>query len=162
MQRSRIAALGLLAGALLMPAPAQAQDVFVDPDSPSGKEYAIPLESARRGADPGRRHGTKVVQGQRSSPLFGAGISAAAGDDDGSSGPTSSSRGKRDEDRRNAAPVTAVARPASPAVREALRSATSRPSAPDGGSSAPLVGGAAALLVAAAAGAGWLARRRRA
>ena len=54
---------------LLLAAPAVAQEdgVFVDPDSPAGKEYAIPLEEARRHGAGGGAPGT----GQ---PLFGAGI----------------------------------------------------------------------------------------
>ena len=44
----------LLCLALLVPrAAAQSDGVFVDPDSPTGKQYQLPLESARRQADPG-------------------------------------------------------------------------------------------------------------
>jgi hypothetical protein len=57
---------------LILAAPAVAQEdgVFVDPDSPAGKEYAIPLEEARRHGAGGGAPGT----GQ---PLFGAGIEQA-------------------------------------------------------------------------------------
>ena len=57
---------------LILAAPAVAQEdgVFVDPDSPAGKEYAIPLEEARRHGAGGGAPGT----GQ---PLFGAGIERA-------------------------------------------------------------------------------------
>jgi hypothetical protein len=67
-----LAASAALLGAYAAPAPAQ---VFVDPGSPSGKEYAIPLESARRNAaHEGDDKSTPVAQGERSAPLFGAGL----------------------------------------------------------------------------------------
>ena len=144
-----LAAIGLGSGT------AHAQDVFIDPDSPSGKEYAIPLESARRGADPGREPGAKVVQGQRSSPLFGAGVTAR-----------SASAGKKKATTRGetpaasapsaSAPSTPTKPPVTPAVREAIRTA----GAPADGGSGLLIAGGAVLLVAAGAGAGLLARRR--
>ena len=57
---------------LILAAPAVAQEdgVFVDPDSPAGKEYAIPLEEARR-------HGAGGGAPGASQPLFGAGIERA-------------------------------------------------------------------------------------
>jgi hypothetical protein len=61
------------ATASLLGAPTAHAQVFVDPGSPSGKEYAIPLESARRSAATGQRSDT-VAQGERSAPLFGEGI----------------------------------------------------------------------------------------
>jgi hypothetical protein len=73
--------IAFLAALLALPAAAAAQrgGVFVDPESPAGKEYAIPLEEARRqgagGGDPtteGRGGG-----GARGAPLFGEGIEPA-------------------------------------------------------------------------------------
>jgi len=59
---------------LAVPGVAGAQDgVFVDPDSPSGKEYAIPLEEARRDAGAQGRP-DRVRPGERSAELFGAGV----------------------------------------------------------------------------------------
>lgn len=58
-------------------APAAAQ-VFVDPGSPSGKEYEIPLENARQEAATGNSD-APVQLGDRSAPLFGEGV----GDDNG-------------------------------------------------------------------------------
>ena len=57
---------------LILAAPAVAQEdgVFVDPDSPAGKEYAIPLEEARR-------HGAGGGAPGAGQPLFGAGIERA-------------------------------------------------------------------------------------
>jgi hypothetical protein len=72
----------ICAGALLLvpvaPAAAQESGVHVDPDSPAGKEYAIPIEQARRQAagastskDGGRASGDAA--------LFGAGIAPRSG-----------------------------------------------------------------------------------
>ena len=59
--------------ALALPADPAAAQVFVDPGSPSGKEYAIPLEEARREASTGGGD-FPVEQGERSAPLFGEGV----------------------------------------------------------------------------------------
>src|SRR3712207_6668800 len=68
-----LAAMASVIAMLLAPAGALAQDdgVFIDPDSPSAKEYEIPTESARREAS-GRKG--KVKSGARDAPLFGEGI----------------------------------------------------------------------------------------
>ena len=63
------AALALVCGGTGM-AIAQEDGVHVDPDSPAGKEYALPLDSARRDAAGGG--GSAAPSDQ---PLFGAGIS---------------------------------------------------------------------------------------
>jgi outer membrane biosynthesis protein TonB len=63
---------GLLAAA---PASAQQPEVQVDPDSPAGSEYAIPLEQARRQAAPDNEKPQK--RGGDSGQLFGAGIEKA-------------------------------------------------------------------------------------
>jgi hypothetical protein len=70
------------------PAAAQEGGVFVDPDSPAGKEYAIPLEEARRQAAGGGGDGPSSGQ-----PLFGEGIERAEGSASGSDG-----GGSRDRD----------------------------------------------------------------
>jgi hypothetical protein len=70
-----LVALGLLvpgAGA----ASAQDSGVHVDPESPAGKEYALPLDSARRDASGGSNGTGASGQG---APLFGAGVSKATG-----------------------------------------------------------------------------------
>ena len=73
------AVVAFLFAALALPAAAQAQGrgVFVDPDSPAGKEYAIPLEEARRQAAPDAE--SRPGGGDAASPLFGAGITRAPG-----------------------------------------------------------------------------------
>jgi hypothetical protein len=73
------AALLLLAVSLMVPSVAQAQrGVFVDPDSPAGTEYRIPLEEARRhGAGDEQRRTGEGVTGTSGQPLFGEGIERA-------------------------------------------------------------------------------------
>jgi hypothetical protein len=78
-----------------VPGAAQAQEpgVHVDPDSPSGREYVIPLEEARR---VGRDTADQPVptSGSAQAPLFGDGIepAAAAAPKTGGSGDASSKR----------------------------------------------------------------------
>jgi hypothetical protein len=57
---------------LAAPAAAQERGVFIDPDSPAGTEYAIPLDQARREAAGGGASPGSPSAGQE--PLFGAGI----------------------------------------------------------------------------------------
>ena len=73
------AVIAFLIGLLALPAAAQAQGrgVFVDPESPAGKEYAIPLEEARRQAAPGVE--SRSGGGDAGPPLFGYGIERAPG-----------------------------------------------------------------------------------
>lgn len=77
MRRAKLALLVLLAAA--PGSTAQAQDeIFVDPESPAGKEYAIPLDRARREAS---GVGSSSPRGDSTRPgsLFGAGISRRGG-----------------------------------------------------------------------------------
>jgi hypothetical protein len=61
----------ILLACLVLAPPALAQrGVFVDPDSPAGKEYALPLEEARR-------HGAGGGAPGAGQPLFCAGIERA-------------------------------------------------------------------------------------
>jgi hypothetical protein len=86
------AVVAFLIASLALPAVAQGQGsgVVVDPDSPAGTEYAIPLEEARRQGAPDReqRGGGRNAD----PPLFGEGIerapsaSAAGGVTAGSAG----------------------------------------------------------------------------
>jgi hypothetical protein len=83
--RSASAVAGLFgAFAFLGPpavAPAQEPDALIDPNSPAGTEYAIPLEQARREASPSASASANGVGGSRTAaglfpkaPLFGLGI----------------------------------------------------------------------------------------
>jgi hypothetical protein len=80
MRRSLIGALGAL---LLLGTPgaasAQERGVHVDPGSPAGKEYAIPIERARREASGGSKisSGNTSTQAAAPVPLFGQGIKPA-------------------------------------------------------------------------------------
>jgi hypothetical protein len=152
---ARLAAMFSLAVLLGVPVPAMAQDgggVFIDPSSPSAKEYAVPLERARRQADPGARPQRPVAQGQRSSPLFGEGISNPSTEKSAKK-PTAAGKGGGSSSVRSATLGTAAP--------ELVRSAAARPSAPGGGLSTPLViAGVALTVLAVGGGAGLLLRRR--
>lgn len=147
------------AAAVAMPGAASAQDgVFVDPDSPSGKEYAIPLEAARRQADPDSSREVRVTPGQRDvSPLFGEGIESPAAGKAGASGLP------RRKDRADAegAAGDRFGDSMGDTTREALRAAVSRPAAPgaDVRSTLLVVGGSAAVLLLGALG-GYALRRQ--
>ena len=142
------AALAVSAG----PAYAQGDGVFVDPNSPSGKEYAIPLESARRQADPRPVSPQSVSSGASRATLFGEGVispSAARGARKG--GGSGSGKGSAGQgtgsgvDRRP----------------DVVKIATSRPGAPDSGLGTPaLVLGLGLLVLLVGAGAGFAVRRR--
>jgi hypothetical protein len=77
MIRRRLIPAAVLFAALLPAAPAVAQ-VHVDPGSPSGKEYAIPLEQARNNASGnsgvGSGTNTSTSSEAAAAPLFGEGI----------------------------------------------------------------------------------------
>jgi len=154
--RIRALAAGAILSSTLAAAPAWAQsdEVFLDPESPSAKEYAIPIESARRGADPGRRPSDLVQRGATSSPLFGAGVRATAAT-------TSSSRepGSRDRDTRHGGSSSGARE--SPRVPSAVKQAASNPPTPgrDAGSIV-LFGGAALLVVAGGVLVGVVLRRQ--
>jgi hypothetical protein len=157
--RSGVAVALVLAWMAAAPAAAQTlkpePGVFIDPESPSSKEYDIPLERARRGADPGTDPDSPVGQGQRGvAPLFGAGITAASGGDETGDG-AGPGGGRRNGDDQGSGTATSGDPPA--AVVEAATNPT-RP-AGDGGTSLAIVGIALAVLLAGS-GAGWLLRRR--
>jgi hypothetical protein len=91
--------IGVLATACLLALctahDASAAEVHFDPDSPAGKEYALPLDQARNEAT--GESGSKRRPGDRA-PLFGAGVTrddaagsggVADGRGDGGDGPSS-------------------------------------------------------------------------
>ena len=157
---------------VLIAAPALAQDegVFIDPDSPSGKEYEIPLEAERRQADPAQERGAPVQHGARSSPLFGTGIVSEPG-----AGMSRSARADRDGNAADPdgkagdpgadAPVpdgTSEPQESGDEDDEVVRAAASNPGAPGGGASVPLTIGGVALAVLLVGGLAGLLLRRRA
>jgi hypothetical protein len=100
---SPVLAAGAAALALAAPAGAQGNGVFVDPDSPTGKEYALPFAQARDD-NSGRRSGRAPTSAEQS-PLFGQGITPPRG----GSGPSEAASGARRSrgGGRGAAPVGA-------------------------------------------------------
>lgn len=111
----------LLAGAVPGEAAAQREPgVFLDPDTPAGKEYAIPLERARReaagsGGSSLRRGGSERAAAE-SAPLFGAGIAAKGRRGKGSSNRPRDGSSRSGDDRGVATPDAGRRRGASPAA----------------------------------------------
>ncbi len=137
---------------------AQEPGVIVDPDSPSGKEYAIPLESARRQADPSDVP-TSGASSAGSAALFGEGVIASRGN---GGGPPrrSGARGSAEKARRGSG-GSDQATGSRPGVPDVVGAAASRPAAPDGGIGTPiLVLGLGLLVVLIGVVAGVVIRRR--
>lgn len=67
----------LLCGLVVSAPAASAQEdkVFVDPDSPSGKEYELPIDRARQQGAP-QTQAAESARGSQAAPLFGAGVKA--------------------------------------------------------------------------------------
>ena len=80
--RARIAAAVIAGATLGIPTGASAQEkgVHLDPDSPAGKEYAVPIDRARREAAGPSGLSALARPGSRASvvPLFGQGIKPRA------------------------------------------------------------------------------------
>jgi hypothetical protein len=174
--------LGIVLASAAFATPATAQDpepgLVIDPDSPSAKEYALPLENERRQADPGTAPDAGVQQGQRTSPAFGAGVTDASagggsgggggsgsgsgsGDGGGSTGGSGGGNGGSDGSAGGAAGDDAGAPAADADDAETIRQATAQPGAPDDGLGGTLLaGGIAAVVLAIAGGAGLVLRRR--
>jgi len=143
---------------------ASAQDgVFVDPDSPSGKEYVIPIEGARRQANPGS--GTSERR-DTPAPLFGAGIvrddpSKAAGRATSAGRVVESGTRSRGRAGARSSDVADARSGSRKPGTEAARLGVTRPGAPEGGFGSALGILALAVLVLTAGGlGGFLARRR--
>ena len=144
----------LCALAVAAPAAVAAEDeIFVDPGSPSAKEYALPIESAREQA---ASEGRGTSAGTKEAPLFGEGVGAdgagGGGSDAGGSGGDGAAA-KRDG--RTARSQAAESDGGTPATARA------QAASPDGGMGtiAILGAGAGVLLLGGAIG---LVLRRRA
>lgn len=158
-----LAAAASVSGAA--PALAQESGVRIDPESPSAKEYAIPLEDARRRADPSRAPSAPVEQGMRSSPLFGAGITRASPDASarsrrGEPGGRSSARRRRSPGAAGRAQRGTEAPAAVEGARRGAQAVTPAIVQPDAGGSAALFLGAAGLVLGLGVAGGVLLRRR--
>lgn len=169
----RFLSAALLAFVLLV-APADAQDreggLQVDPESPSGREYALPEDQARRdaapgpgagGADGGGAGGSAGSPGSDAPPLFGAGVEPA--------GSTPSESGSQGSDRAAAGGGSGATGDRSPPPGGGRAGPTAKlpvgvvdaQASPDGGTEdLLLIGGGAAALLLAAAGVGLVVRRR--
>ena len=144
MRRRWTAALGALT-LLGVPASAGAAEpgVHVDPGSPAGKEYAIPIERARREASGGTKidSGAPSTQAVGQVPLFGQGIKPAP---------------KRRHHKKAAKGKRARPAPVSLAPTAAVEAALTRPSTTGWIGGIPAAVLAAGVLLALALG-----RRRR-
>ncbi len=149
--------LVLLSAAALLPTGAQAQ-VVVDPDSPAGKEYAIPLDTARETGRSKKGRRTANPGGGR----FGEGISKSGNDRDGSAstkdggtGTDDGSKGKSRKSRKDSDGDEALGGGSGGGGSGGGGSG-------DGGSSAGLLTGGIALAVLLIGGAVALMTRRAA
>ncbi len=137
-------------------AAAQEDEIFVDPDSPSGKEYALPIDRARQQSAPQapRRASGGAPQ---PAPLFGSGV----GEDRAATGAAAPRRGSDRGGERAAAGDTAAAKASQPAQRRAAAERRTQAAAPQGSGGLVAIAGACVgvLLIGALAG---LALRRRA
>ena len=159
--------------ALLLPAPVSAQDgdVHVDPDSPTGREYDIPLERARRDAT--SKPEADAPYRSRSAPLFGEGIDSATGDETpsasssgaakpGSGGSSKPGSGGSGASERRETRKSRHAQEHERALPRTVEAAIKQPGAPArDGKSLLLVGVVAAGLVGLGVAAGTVARKRR-
>lgn len=146
----------LVCGFTLTASVAAAQDdqIFVDPDSPSGKEYELPIDSARKQGAAGSR----TKEPARGAPLFGEGVERGSGDGMIIGSSTSGAAGDgdagsetaRDKARRGSATTGATAE------------RTAQAAAPDGAGGLLAILGVGTGVLLAGALAGLLLRRRRA
>jgi hypothetical protein len=136
--------------AVALTAPAQAQHPQLDPDSPAGSEYQLPIDRARERADAPRAAHGRGSSG--AAPLFGTGVPARG--QEHNKPRAACATGDRHRDPK---------RPATPEPARGTRTPALRAQAPspdDGGSGLVAVGGAAlgVLLLGGLAGLVW--RRR--
>ena len=96
--------LGLLAGA--GQAAAQSDGVHVDPDTPAGKEYALPLDKARQDVAP--NSGAQGSDGGGDTELFGAGITKQDGGGKGGGGDGAAAGGSNGEGERGSSQSPAL------------------------------------------------------
>jgi hypothetical protein len=153
--------------ALLVPSVAIAQDndVNYDPDSPAGKEYGLPLDSARNvggGGDVASRATPRSAKGgsaastasQSSGVLFGVGIAAKPG------GKERNNASRGSETSRGSKKQAAGHEPSTPAAVSRERRNFKQTVAASSGASPIMIGGGFAGLALVAALLGLLAVRR--
>jgi hypothetical protein len=157
------AAVLLAWAALSVPAEAQEPGVQVDPDSPTGQEYDIPLERVRRRSSPSEDEGSRASR-TPADTLFGAGIEPPDDGESGSgAGGSGSARSSGTGSGSGGAARSGSNEPSPQRPPAAVQVAIRNPGAPDGGVGGPLLlGGVAVALLAAGLAGGLLLRRRRA
>lgn len=138
-------------------AAAQDDEVQVDPESPSGREYALPVDSARSQASKGSGSRRSAAQ---AAPLFGEGVqsgsSSSSGSDSRQADKAASKRGASD-DADEAAGASSAPRRVATASPDTLRA---QAAAPDGGSSLLIIIGVGAGVLLAGGLTGLALRRR--
>lgn len=174
MRRQALLAATISGLCVLSPAVAGAQTpgLHVDPDSPTGHEYAIPLDQARGSASPGSQSsgGSAGSGSQAAAPRFGVGVAAGGGSGhSGSGGSGSGGSGSGGSGSNGGSGSGGASGGASHAGGSAARtvsalgvrldSATANPASSIGTSL--LVGGIAAAVLVLGAVAGLMARRGR-
>ncbi len=168
---SKAVAIAALTLALTAPlALAQEEGVTVDPGSPAGKEYALPIDQARRDAADGggRGGGGGVAARRRPTPAFGEGVrpdsGSAVGRESSPPGGTESSPSSRTvtaSSSRSASLATTTTSAQRAWERDRIDRALVTASVGGGasqGSLVLLVGGVVVMVVGVAAG---FALRRR-
>jgi len=145
--------------ALVFAAPAQAQDPHpqVDPDSPAGSEYQLPIDRAREQARE-RPDAPGTAEGRGSTgevPLFGSGVQSRRKEH--KTPRASSAKADRDRDPARSAQLEPGLGTSTPEVR------AQAPSPDDGGSGLVAIGGGAlgVLLLGGLAGLAWRCRSVR-
>ncbi|MEJ7787504.1 MAG: hypothetical protein WKF96_22090 [Solirubrobacteraceae bacterium] len=162
-----------VACALVAPPAATAQEpVQLDPDSPAGVEYQLPLDQARRDAAPDAGGGGPRSDGGSGgpAPLFGAGIApdgsqdgggggdAAADDRDATADDRKRGVGEQSRGSDDSAPGAGGGDPAGPGAGQSASSFSA--TADGGGASNGLTLGGIALAVVVVGGTLGLALRR--
>src|SRR4051812_50029225 len=102
--RAIVALVVIGTSATARPAAGQEPGVVIDPGSPAGKEYAFPLDVQRAAAV-----GKDAVQGVPQ-PLFGVGITRAAGGASASGGSGAAAGGRRSTGASRPEPAAAPRR----------------------------------------------------
>jgi len=160
--------VAVLLALLLLSTPALAQEdgVTIDP-GPADREYAIPLDEARKGASPSPR--SRRSGGDEAAPLFGAGVGrsgsnggSAAGPGSGSGGGETRGASRRGGSSRDRSSDGSTPAPASSGRdRDRVRRLAASAGTDGAGFSGSLtIGIIAGVLLLVATGAGLLLRRR--
>jgi len=134
---------------------AQDDEVFVDPGSPSGKEYALPVDSARKqAAKDGRKRSSKT----QAAPLFGEGV--GGGSDDAKASGSAGASGSRDDGDSDGGSTGQTGGSGADSAQAGAATLKAQATSPDGGSGLAAVLGVGAGVLALGAGIGLLLRRR--